>query len=253
MSPAPAAGAKKPSRGASAGGLSGAALLSRRGQDPALTFLLLLPLGVLHLSSARPEDSGAWSLIELALERFGSWAAPALGAALLLTLFWAIGRVRAKNLAWRTGSLTAIIEGILWGIALGPVLRFATSILPLESAPLQLGSTHQSLALAAGAGLYEELIFRALLLGAGALLLEALIRLMGWRSLAHPLGCALALTISSLVFAWAHVFGDPQALSPQIFAFRALAGLVFGCLFLWRGLAVAAWGHSAYDALLLMG
>ncbi len=254
MSAPQAAGAKKPARRAgSSGGLSGAALLSRRGQDPALTFLLLLPLGILHLSSARPQDSGAWSLIELAMQRLGPWAAPALGAALLLALFWAIGRVRAKGLAWRTGSLTAIIEGVLWGIALGPVLRFATNVLPLESAPLQLGTTHQSLALAAGAGLYEELIFRALLLGAGALLLELLIRLMGWREAAQPLGCALALTISSLVFAWAHVFGDPQALTPQVFAFRALAGLVFGGLFLWRGLAVAAWGHSGYDALLLLG
>lgn len=249
----PSAGAKKPGSRADAGGLSGAALLSRRGQDPALTFLLLLPLGILHLSSARPEDSGAWSLIELAMQRCGPWAAPALGAALLLTLLWAIGRVRAMSLAWRTGSLAAVIEGVLWGIALGPVLRLATNVLPLESAPLQLGSTHESLALAAGAGLYEELIFRALLLGAGALLLESLIRVMGWREAAQPLGCALALTISSLVFAWAHVFGDPQALTPQVFAFRALAGLVFGGLFLWRGLAVAAWGHSSYDALLLLG
>lgn len=253
MSRAQAANSRGPSRGSEARGVAGAALLSRRGQDPALTFLLLLPLGILHLSSTRPEDSGAWSLIELALQRVGPWAPPALGAGLLLTLFWAIGRVRGLGLAWRTGSLAAIIEGLLWGIALGPVLRFTTSILPLESAPLQLGSTHQSLALAAGAGLYEELIFRALLLGAGALLFQSLIRLLGWREAAHPLGCALALAISSLVFAWAHVFGDSHALELQVFAFRALAGLVFGSLFLWRGLAVAAWGHAGYDALLLLG
>lgn len=231
---------------------SGAALLAQRGQDPALTFLLLLPLGLIHLSSARPQDSGAWSLIELALQRAGGWATPALGAALLLALFWAIGRVRALGLAWRTGSLVQIVEGLLWGLALGPVLRFTTSILPLESAPLQVGSTHQSLALAAGAGLYEELIFRALLLGAGALLLQGLIRLMGWKEVADPLGTAVALTVSSLAFAWAHVLGDPDALQPQVFAFRALAGLVFGGIFLWRGLAVAAWGHSGYDALLLL-
>jgi membrane protease YdiL (CAAX protease family) len=247
-----AATPKGRSRPLAAAGLSGAAILAQRGQDPALTFLLLLPLGIVHLSSARPQDSGAWSLIELALQRAGGWATAALGAALLLALFWAIGRVRALGLAWRTGSLTQIVEGLLWGLALGPVLRFTTSILPLESAPLQVGSTHQSLALAAGAGLYEELIFRGLLLGAGALLLQGLIRLLGWREAAHPLGTALALTISSLVFSWAHVLGDPDALDPQVFAFRALAGLVFGGIFLWRGLAVAAWGHSGYDALLLL-
>lgn len=253
MSPAQTAGPKGQSRSGAAGGFAGAALLSRRGQDPALTFLLLLPLGLLHLSSARPQDSGAWSLIELALQRVGPWAPAALGAGLLLALCWAIGRVRGLGLAWRTGSLAAIIEGLLWGVALGPLLRFTTSILPLDAAPLQLGSTHQSLALAAGAGLYEELIFRALLLGAGALLLQSLIRLLGWREAAHPLGCAIALAISSLVFAWAHVLGDPAALEPRVFAFRALAGLVFGSLFLWRGLAVAAWGHAGYDALLLLG
>ncbi len=227
--------------------------LASRGQDPAITLLLLLPLGLLHLSAARPEDSGAWSLIEHALQPLGAWAAPLLGTALLLGLLWAIGRVRSLRLAWRTGSLLAILEGVLWGLVLGPVLRFATGILPLDSAPLALGAAHERLALAAGAGLYEELIFRGLLAGAGGLLLESLIALLGWRTLARPLGFALALTLSSLIFAWAHTLGDPHALDPQVFAFRALAGLAFGGLFFLRGLAVAAWGHAGYDAVLLLG
>lgn len=151
------------------GRLAEAGLLAGRGADPALTFLLLLPLGLIHLSSSRPEDSGAYSLIELALQPLGAWAAVGLAIGLGAGLLWAIGRVRALRLAWRTGSLAGILEGVLWGLALGPVLRFATDVLPLDSAPLALGAAHQQLALAAGAGLYEELIFRALLLGAAQL------------------------------------------------------------------------------------
>jgi len=248
---APASPAAARARGPRRGGPD-AGQVADRGQDPAITFLLLLPLGLLHLSAARPEDSGAWSLIERALDRCGAWAAPALGAALLLALFWAVGRVRDRRLAWRTGSLAGVIEGLLWGLALGPVLRFATAVLPLESGPLALGETHEQIALAAGAGLYEELIFRALLCGAGALLLESLIGLLGWNSIARPLALAVALTASSLIFAWAHVLGDSQALDPEVFAFRALAGLAFGGIFLLRGLAVAAWSHAGYDSLLLL-
>jgi membrane protease YdiL (CAAX protease family) len=226
--------------------------LAGRGQDPAITFLLLLPLGLLHLSSPRPHDSGAWSLIEHALQPLGGWAPPLLGLALLLGFLWALGRVRNRRLAWRTGSLVGVLEGVAWGCALGPSLRLATGLLPLDDAPLQLGDAHADLALAAGAGLYEELIFRALLVGAGGLLLESTILLLGWRGLARPLGFGLALAAASLIFAWAHVLGDARALAPEVFAFRALAGLAFGGMFLLRGLAVAAWGHASYDALLLL-
>lgn len=228
-----------------------AARIAGHGQDPAITFLLLLPLGLIHLSAPRPADSGAWSLIEGALEAGGPWASRALGAGLVLALLWSIGRIRTLGLAWRTGSLAGVLEGVLWGLALGPLLRFATSVLPLR-APLALEGGHERLALAAGAGLYEELIFRALLLGCGVLTLFAVARLLGWSDAARPALVALALALSSLAFAWAHRLGDPGALSPEVFAFRALAGLVFGGIFLLRGLAVAAWAHAGYDALLLL-
>ncbi|MDA1261180.1 MAG: CPBP family glutamic-type intramembrane protease [Planctomycetota bacterium] len=229
-----------------------ASRLAGRGQDPAITFLLLLPLGLLHLSAARPADSGAWSLIENALQSLGPWASRALGAGLVLALLWAIGRIRSLGLAWRTGSLAGIVEGVLWGMMLGPVLRFATSVLPLRPRPLALEGTHQELALAAGAGLYEELLFRGLLLGGGVLLLFLLARLLGWSPAVRPALVALALALSSLIFAWAHRVGDPLAFIPEVFAFRALAGLVFGGVFLLRGLAVAAWAHAGYDAFLLL-
>lgn len=230
----------------------GAARLAGRGQDPAITFLLLLPLGLLHLSAPRPADSGAYSLIQHAQSALGPWAPRALGALLILTLLWSIGRIRTLGLAWRTGSLAGILEGGLWGLALGPLLRSATAVLPLRGGPLALEGAHQRLALAAGAGLYEELLFRALLLGGGLLACFALARLLGWSEAVRPALIAFALAVSSLVFSWAHRAGDPLALEPEIFAFRALAGLLFGGLFLLRGLAVAAWAHASYDAWLLI-
>ncbi len=232
--------------------LAAAARLAGRGQDPAITFLLLLPLGLLHLSAERPQDSGAWSLIDDAFKDWEPWASRALGAGLLLALLWSIGRIRAHGLAWRSGSVAGIFEGMIWGLALGPVLRFATSILPLRSSPLNMAGAHENLALAAGAGLYEELIFRGLLLGGGILILFLFARTCGWGDGARPALVATALAVSALVFAWAHRLGDQHAFVPDVFAFRALAGLVFGGVFLLRGLAVAAWAHASYDALLLL-
>ena len=227
--------------------------LAGRGQDPAITFLLLLPLGLLHLTAPHPEASGAWSLVDQLVRACGGWARPVLAAALALALLWSVGRIRKLNLAWRTGSLVALLEGVLWGLALGPVLRWVTAYLPLRSGPLQIADLHAHLALAAGAGLYEELIFRGLLLGGGIVVLELLIGLLGWKKVARPLAIAIALTLSSLAFAAAHRVGDPYALEAEVFAFRALAGWVFGGLFLLRGMAVAAWAHAGYDSLLLLG
>ncbi len=223
-------------------------------QDPAITFLLLLPLGLIHLSAGRLSQSGAFSLVQGALEWAGPGAWPMLGLWLGLGFLWALGRIRAQSIPWGAGALLAVIEGLLWGLLLGPLLSWLSHSLPL----LFLGNlqelsftVHSRLALAAGAGLYEEIIFRALLLGGGFVVLRLFFRLLGLRSVALPLALVVALLGSSSLFAWAHGAGDPNALIPAVFVWRLLAGLVLGVLFCFRGLAVTAWAHAAYDALLI--
>lgn len=232
--------------------------LGRASEDPTVTLLLLLPLGLLHLSAAGVAPNAALGVVQrLVLQPLGPARPWVLGSLLGLALLWTLGRIRRLELAWRGGLALRLAEGILAGVLLAPALRFLTALLPLERAPLVTAALpsglHARLALAAGAGLYEELLFRGLLLGGLAVLLRGGLAGLGLREPARPFAPGLALFLSSACFALAHAAGDPGALAGPVLAYRFLAGMVLGLLFLLRGLAVAAWAHFTYDALLLLG
>ncbi len=104
------------------------------------------------------------------------------------------------------------------------------------------------LALSIGAGLYEELVFRVLLVGGLSL---ALGRLTSWDRRRSYL---VAAVVGAAVFSLVHhigAFGDPFALN--VFTFRFLFGLALNAVFLVRGFAVAAWTHALYDVLVVTG
>jgi membrane protease YdiL (CAAX protease family) len=96
-----------------------------------------------------------------------------------------------------------------------------------------------------GAGIYEELVFRLLLLPA---LMVLFARWTGKGNLA--LGLALVLT--SLLFAVSHYdVLNPAGVSLELgsFVFRFLASIIFCLVYLHRGFGVAVGTHVAYDIL----
>ncbi|HVJ86857.1 MAG TPA: CPBP family glutamic-type intramembrane protease [Caulifigura sp.] len=111
-----------------------------------------------------------------------------------------------------------------------------------------------------GAGLYEEFLFRLLLL-------PALIAVVGLACRNTTITAVLAVAASSLIFAAAHYLPvDASALSPVAyvdameavwqqpslwygFLFRGLAGAAFGTLFVLRGFGVTVGSHAFYDVL----
>lgn len=98
----------------------------------------------------------------------------------------------------------------------------------------------QGLALALGAGLFEEFIFRVLLLGG----LLGVLRLI----LPYSIAAVAAIVLASLLFAAAHYVGplaDPYSFLS--FLFRFIAGLLFTGLYHARGFAVTAYAHAFYD------
>lgn len=239
--------------------------LGQARRDPAVTLMALVPLALIHLSGRASADLEIYSLVESSLEQAGGFATGALWTLLVVGLLWAIGRIRQLQLAWAGAGAMILLEGLVWALALGPGLSLLTQWLPLEASPLVLQDSEggnagvsgagvlQNFAVAAGAGLYEELLFRALALGGGALLLQALFRRVAADITAQRLAYLLALLLSSAAFAMAHgLHGNTQAFEPEILAFRMLAGLAFGLLYSTRGLAVVAYAHFAYDALYLL-
>lgn len=94
-----------------------------------------------------------------------------------------------------------------------------------------------------GAGIYEEVLFRLLLLPAVAALLALWIK-------APKLNVVSAVVVTSLVFALAHYVGPHgESFHWHTFLFRFSAGGFFALLFVHRGFGIAAGTHALYDIL----
>jgi hypothetical protein len=94
-----------------------------------------------------------------------------------------------------------------------------------------------------GAGLYEEVLFRLLLLPAVVWALGAI----GWNSGSAALA---GILVTSLLFSAAHYVGPlGDRLELYSFTFRTLAGIFFAVLFVVRGFGITAGTHAAYDML----
>ena len=164
----------------------------------------------------------------------------------------------ARDLKGSRGSLRASIflamlaESAVLAIAFGIVVSAVTAQLLGSMHLLAMGQIAKAdwatrLMLSLGAGLYEELFFRVLLvsaLAAGArILLGSSSRVAG----------ILATVVGALVFATFHYigpYGDHFQL--QSFAFRTISGVAFSALYLTRGFGITAWTHALYDAFLLL-
>jgi len=217
----------------------------RATREPATTALATLPLLLLYglglLVTGEPARSGVdWVSPALlgALTREG-YIGVQLGLALAITGWaaWTLRRALGRRLA-----LTAplIAESTLYALTLGGLILIVLDELSLLGPSAEVSGLFARAVASAGAGLWEEFLFRLLLL---SLILVALQRAF---SLPKPLAAFVAIAISSFAFAAAHhVAGEPLDLFA--FAYRTTAGLVFAALFMARGFAVAAWTHAAYD------
>jgi membrane protease YdiL (CAAX protease family) len=135
-------------------------------------------------------------------------------------------------------------EAIGLALIVGVVLRYATAALLhyfVLANPANLGTPVQ-LMVSLGAGVYEELLFRVILVGGLSLLGS---RMFGW----SPRGAAVfAVLLSALLFSSFHyvgAYGDTLRFSS--FLFRLLAGLVFSTLYVLRGFGITGWTHALYD------
>src|SRR5690606_37485911 len=142
--------------------------------------------------------------------------------------------VYAVVLAFVVGGAVGLLVGV-WAAPVNALAQVARLPLTLQ------------LALSIGAGLYEELVFRVLLVG-GLFLLARRFFPARWQAY---LAAAL---VGAFLFSLVHyvgAFGDPFTLPS--FTFRFLFGLALNGVFLLRGFAVAAWTHALYDVLVVTG
>jgi hypothetical protein len=136
-------------------------------------------------------------------------------------------------------------EAVSYGLVFGVV---AGSLTGLLLAVAQIGgmSLPARLMVSLGAGIYEELLFRVVLVSG---LVVLAVRVFRW---SRPLANAFAIVLGAAVFSAFHyvgAYGEPFALGS--FTFRTVAGLLFSGLYILRGFGITAWTHALYDVFLL--
>jgi membrane protease YdiL (CAAX protease family) len=200
-----------------------------------------------NADAATPVRIGAEIWLKSLLSTFGAAGHLAVGAVVLaigIAVFWA---ERHRNVPLRTGYFCGLVaESSAYAVLVAALVsRIVGLLFAAAPSPAVVGDVWTQLALSVGAGLYEELVFRVLLVGG-----------LAWvfRQVADSATAAYvaAAVIGALLFSAVHyvgTFGDAFTLSS--FTFRFLFGLALNALFLWRGFGVAAWTHALYDVFLV--
>lgn len=138
-------------------------------------------------------------------------------------------------------------ESILWTIPL-IALSHVTGRIVAAGAPGQYHAFVQNLLLAAGASVYEEFLFRMVLI---ALMLLVLVDVMGLKK--DPM-TVLAVIVSGVAFSLCHfkiAFGAEE-FQWRHFIFLAIAGTLWGVMFVFRGLGIAVGSHFFWDVYVLL-
>lgn len=112
---------------------------------------------------------------------------------------------------------------------------------PAEVTLAELGFWSKA-AISVGAGLYEELMFRMLLIA----VIHTLLVDVGNAS--SRLGAAIAVVVSAAAFTWYHPLTDAAG-SPSVqkLLFYFIAGLYFGAVYVLRGFGIVVGTHAMYD------
>jgi hypothetical protein len=142
------------------------------------------------------------------------------------------------------------LESVLYAVLLGGVVSALTSLVLHGRLALVAGGMGEfplatQLMISLGAGIYEELLFRVLLVGALAWLAA---RVFGWRPAPAAIFAAVSGALVFSLFHYVGPYGDPFEIGS--FTFRAIAGLIFSAMYLLRGLGITAWCHALYDVFL---
>lgn len=150
----------------------------------------------------------------------------------------------AESAVW-AGLMLVVVSNVVGHLFAGMAPDVALGMAPLAQ---QTGGGVAAMpfwgqvGLSFGAGVYEEFVFRVLLVGGLAWLLRKV-----W-----PTGPAYAVAalVGAAIFSGVHYTGSlGDTFTLASFTFRFLLGLVLNALYLGRGFGVAAWAHALYDVL----
>ena len=217
-------------------------------------FIVLYEIGMVYLLR---QDQGtltnlAHELIIRFMDIFGvnflGLSLPAIIVVLVLLLWHVLTRA-PWSLDLRTCPLM-FLESIVFVLPLLVAGRVIPQVLPMMAEGEELMGSLGSLewiALSIGAGLYEELVFRMLVVFVVHTLLVDLLKVTeGW-------ALAIAILVSAVLFTVYHPLeGVDGSQSMARVGFYAFAGVWFGLVYVFRGFGIVVATHVFYDVAILL-
>lgn len=133
----------------------------------------------------------------------------------------------------------SIFYALLVGLSIGIFLELMLNMNAGNA--LEQLSKFQLFALSLGAGLYEELFFRVILVSGLVFLFTTFFK-------SEKTTYILAVIIAALLFSAVHYVGQfGDIFTFKSFLFRFLFGLALNIIYVTRGFGIAAWTHALYD------
>jgi len=230
----------------------------RRSRAPRYSILFALPLLVLYEglsamlthSAVAGVRNGADVLLKSLFVALGGRDGLVVFGLLLVggaaVLVWRDLRRSGERLSARVfGGM--LLESGLYAAVFGFVVGWLTTLVLEGPRHLSIGGSAAldlptQLVVSLGAGIYEELLFRVVLVGALMWVARRLFRA------GTGLAATIAVIVSALIFSSFHYVGAlGDTFTVASFTFRALAGVVFSVLYVTRGFGITAWTHALYD------
>jgi hypothetical protein len=205
-----------------------------------LPFLCIYHLGTLALHTTFINGADALIIRILSMLSVHSMFSSTLVLIFAFTI-WQLRTRASWKISFRMLFFT-LLESICFALFLMVAFGWASNHSLLSTAAKGKGIS--SLVLYCGAGVYEELLFRGLLLG-------LLVALFGKGFHFKRVRAAVTASIlGALIFATFHYIGaSSDAFSVWSFIQRFTAGLYFSILFVTRGFGITAASHAIYDIL----
>ncbi|MHC4871420.1 MAG: CPBP family intramembrane glutamic endopeptidase [Planctomycetota bacterium] len=211
-----------------------------------LPILVTYEIGIriINIDTTTHTVNGADAIIKESLRQVGFYGSLLSAICIILTLFL-LHLHRGYNWHIRKSTIfTMIPESILVALPLLALDRLVKHvIMAIGAGEATIGET---IILSLGAGVYEEYLFRLVLLGGSLYLINRLFK--RHKNFIQP-ACVIIVSVLFAVFHHIGPFGDTFEL--RIFAFRTLAGIYFSWIYLSRGFGIAVGCHTAYDLMVV--
>ncbi len=223
-----------------------------RSKNLSNSFLFILPLLVLYeigmaFSGSNVKNS-ADVMVKTPLAFLGRYGSLTFNFIILIIAFVAVFRLEKKHKLNFRVYIPMFFEAFVYAIILGPLVGRAVAYFDQHFiADPMISGLWSQIILSVGAGVYEEIVFRLILLGGLNLLF---IRVLRFRPIASVI---LSILIGAAAFSGIHYIGSlSDTFTSASFIFRFLAGAVLSAIFMFRGLGIAVYTHAIYDVMLVL-